>query len=130
MGYLTSEQALTDFAELISYIKSTTSGAADSPVIAFGGSYGGMLSAWMRIKYPHIITGYILLLNATGRWKSIFLFFRAIAASAPILQFTGLTPCDAFNRVVTADYTSSSTECAETIRKSWKALNQVLENGV
>jgi len=109
LGYLTSEQALADFAELITYIKSTVAGAADSPVIAFGGSYGGMLAAWMRIKYPHIITG-------------------AIAASAPIWQFTGLTPCDAFNRVVTADYTTVSLECSETIRKSWSAINRVLAN--
>jgi len=107
LGYLTSEQALADFAELVSYVKSSTPGAQDSPVIAFGGSYGGMLAAWMRIKYPHIITG-------------------SIAASAPILQFTGLTPCDAFNRVVTADFAAASTECANTIRRSWKALDQVL----
>ncbi|KAI9562235.1 hypothetical protein GHT06_013200 [Daphnia sinensis] len=109
LGYLTSEQALADFAELLAYVKSTSSGAAESPVIAFGGSYGGMLAAWMRIKYPHIITG-------------------AIAASAPILQFTGLTPCDAFNRVVTADFSSASAECAESIRKSWKALSKILVN--
>lgn len=109
LGYLSSEQALADYAELISFIKSTIPGAADSPVVAFGGSYGGMLAAWMRLKYPHLITG-------------------AIAASAPILQFTGLTPCDAFNRVVTADFTAADPECSETIRKSWTALNKILLN--
>lgn len=109
LGYLTSEQALADFAELITHVKSTVVGAAESPVIAFGGSYGGMLAAWMRIKYPHIING-------------------AIAASAPIWQFTGLTPCDAFNRVVTSDYAAISAECANTIRKSWPAINKILAN--
>ena len=57
-------------------------------------------------------------------------FNRAIAASAPILQFTGLTPCDAFNRVVTADYATTSSECAQTIRNSWKALDRVLATGL
>ena len=37
-----------------------TKGASQSPVVAFGGSYGGMLAAWMRAKYPQIIVGYDL----------------------------------------------------------------------
>ena len=37
LQYLTSEQALADYADLIEYLK-TDFGAVKSPVIAFGGS--------------------------------------------------------------------------------------------
>ena len=53
--YLTSELALADYAYLIEYIKQNET--TNSPVIAFGGSYGGMLSAWLRIKNPSLING-------------------------------------------------------------------------
>lgn len=58
MGYLNSEQALADFVELITFLK-TKPNMKNSPVIVFGGSYGGMLSAWFRIKYPHIVQGFV-----------------------------------------------------------------------
>lgn len=58
LGYLTAEQALADFAVFLDWYKANTlGGAAGSPVVAFGGSYGGMLAAWMRIKYPNAIAG-------------------------------------------------------------------------
>jgi lysosomal Pro-X carboxypeptidase len=49
--FLSTENALADMSQLIKVVKEKYQ-AQDSPVIAFGGSYGGMLAAWMRIKYP------------------------------------------------------------------------------
>ncbi len=98
LAYLTSEQALADFSALISVVKVTvvplscmhvlcyeysphcilqaTVYNTDVPVVALGGSYGGlltnvkdcsfsncsnvctgMLSAWLRMKYPGAVVG-------------------------------------------------------------------------
>ncbi len=67
LNYLTSEQALADYAYLIKYIKSSRPGSEKSAVIAFGGSYGGMLAAWFRMKYPNIVTGALGLFNQVKR---------------------------------------------------------------
>jgi len=106
VGYLSSSQALADYADLITSIRATVEGAADSPVIVFGGSYGGMLAAWMRTKFPHIVQG-------------------AIAASAPIAQFT--SPCDAFGRIVTSDFSAAAPNntCSDAVRASWGALDSM-----
>ena len=51
-------------------------------------------------------------------------YFRAIAASAPVAQFDA--PCDAFGRIITADYAASPSEnCSDTIRSSWAAIDNI-----
>lgn len=53
LRYLTAEQAQEDYIDLIRELKTNNTAYADSAVIVGGGSYGGMLAAWMRMKYPN-----------------------------------------------------------------------------
>ena len=53
--HLTLSQTMADYISLLTYIDPSH----QRPVIVFGGSYGGMLSVYMRMKYPHIISGAI-----------------------------------------------------------------------
>ncbi|KAJ6367298.1 hypothetical protein OIU77_003618 [Salix suchowensis] len=101
-SYLTAEQALADFAVLITDLKRNLSAQA-CPVVLFGGSYGGMLAAWMRLKYPHVAIG-------------------ALASSAPILQFEDIVPPETFYNLVSNDFKRESTSCFNTIKESWDAL--------
>ena len=49
--YLTVDQTMMDYNLLIKSIRYQY-GAMNKPCIVFGGSYGGMLAAWLRMKYP------------------------------------------------------------------------------
>ena len=81
LKYFTVDQTLEDYVALIRYFKSQDK-YKNSPVVVTGGSYGGMLAAWFRMKYPHIVQ-------------------VAYAASAPIMYFPGTVSPYAFNEVVT-----------------------------
>ncbi|KAK9127867.1 hypothetical protein Syun_016664 [Stephania yunnanensis] len=102
LGYLSSTQALADYATLIIDLKKNLT-AYDSPVVVIGGSYGGMLAAWFRLKYPHVAIG-------------------ALASSAPILNFENITSPYSFNNIISQDFKSESANCYEVIKGSWKQI--------
>ena len=132
LAYLTSEQALADYADLLRHVKerdipeiidarfaneqtaktASSYGRYDAErvaVVAFGGSYGGMLATWFRAKYPHFVDG-------------------AVAGSAPVWSFLGETPKvdpNAFALGVTFDATAwggSKPACEANARAGFKEL--------
>ena len=70
LKFLSVEQTMRDYVNLLTFWKGSNPGFETAPVIVAGGSYGGMLAAWLRLKYPLIFHG-------------------ALASSAPILWFKG-----------------------------------------
>ncbi|XLR17928.1 hypothetical protein S83_045840 [Arachis hypogaea] len=105
MGYLNSAQALADYAAILLHVKKVFN-AHDCPIIVYGGSYGGMLAAWFRLKYPHIAYG-------------------ALASSAPILYFDGVAPKHGYYYIVSKDFREISKSCYYTIQKSWYEIDEI-----
>lgn len=54
---------------------------------------------------------------------------RALASSAPIWQFTGLTDCGGFYKIVTNDFAQADPQCSDNIRKSWKIIDGYGKSG-
>jgi len=107
--YLTVEQALADYVEFLKWYTKEID-CDDCPIIAFGGSYGGMLAAWMRMKFPNVITA-------------------AIASSAPILYFKDVTPLNIFYNISSYNFERSNiTNCKDTIKEAYKRLDQYAFN--
>ena len=107
---MTSEQALGDFVLLLNTIKKQLD-LIDADIIAFGGSYGGMLSSWIRMKFPNLIKG-------------------AVASSAPILLFE--KPSNKFFSIVTETYRryegGNKPGCVTLIREGFRELEQLINS--
>lgn len=50
-------QVIEDYAYAIPQLKSALKLPPNTPVIAFGGSYGGMLTGWLALKHPNLLAG-------------------------------------------------------------------------
>uniref|UniRef100_A0A158PCH5 Peptidase_S9 domain-containing protein n=1 Tax=Angiostrongylus cantonensis TaxID=6313 RepID=A0A158PCH5_ANGCA len=104
LGYLNSEQALADFLFLGTCDNRKISGK----LIAFGGSNGGMLAAWIRIKYPHKVDG-------------------AIASSALVFWFLdSQIPADIYDKIVTRSFMAAGCN-RKAIEKGWVALRNLAQ---
>lgn len=107
LRYLSDEQALLDYVELIEYLKRQYRNI--NVVVGFGGSYGGLLASWGRFHYPHV-------------WDGV------IAASAPVVSFEGnlkYTEEDFFAKGVTYDVSpaaGANAFCESNLRKAFADL--------
>ena len=109
-AYLSTPQVLADYAQLVPYVLATNFGLQpvdpQPQVIAIAGSYGAVLAAWMRLKYPNIIS---------GAWIS----------SGPVLSFHGGgMPLGAFDAVTTA--TMQASGCSlDVVRAGFTAIDSL-----
>lgn len=82
----------------------------DAPVYVMGGSYGGMLAAWARMKYPTHFQG-------------------ALAASAPILWFTNKTDPNAYTKVASQSIMDvSGKQCGELQARGFYDLQNMVNS--
>ena len=103
-AYLNTDQALLDFASITMQLKPSEI----TPVVAFGGSYGGMLSAYFRIKFSHLVDG-------------------AISSSSPVLQYLDEEGMGVLH-TTTQVYYDVMPNCAFNINDAYNILDTFAQN--
>ncbi|KAK3773020.1 hypothetical protein RRG08_061321 [Elysia crispata] len=96
LGLLSVAQAVADYTVFLTDLKAYLK-APNSKIIAFGGSYGGVLAAYIRYKHPSLVYG-------------------ALAASAPVLMQDPKGPHDFFFKHVTKDFRDYNEKCYDKVK--------------
>ena len=102
LSFLSVEQAMADFNSLNLHIRDEWQMPKQTAFVAFGGSYGGNLAMWLRLKNPNLWAG-------------------AIASSATPLKHL-LRETNAFAQIETQVYANVSQKCPKLIRAGWREL--------
>ncbi|CAJ1943369.1 unnamed protein product [Cylindrotheca closterium] len=107
ISFLSVEQAMQDYNQLNLHMRRKWKMPAglSTPFIVFGGSYGGNLALWMRLKNPNLWAG-------------------AVASSVTPLKHL-LRETNGFTRIETEAYGNVSKECPDLVRQGWKELYEL-----
>ena len=112
LEYLSSMQALADLAEFHTYATGKYDISPDARWIGIGGSYPGMLAAFLRATYPEK-------------------FAMSVASSAPVhgvLDMTSFEDIKANAYAMNVEGVHGSPECATAIADGHKAVKEKLQS--
>jgi len=102
---LTIEQAMADYVAIIASAKTQWNIPPTTPLVAYGGSYPGDLTAYMRVAYPDIV-------------------HAGFASSAPLRYHAGEVPGGGFFQVVTDTFSIPSATCPDLVRQAFSLIFQ------
>jgi len=97
MVYLSSRQGLEDLGHFINNMNHVYN--MTGPWITFGGSYPGSLSAWMRLRFPHLVAGSV---SSSGPLFAKLDYFEYLEVVADALDTTGAGCNTAMTEALTA----------------------------
>jgi len=113
MVYLSSRQGLEDAGNFISTMNSKHN---LTTWMTFGGSYPGSLSAWMRLRFPHLVAGSV---SSSGPLFAKLDYFEYLQVVMDALDWTGNTDCNpAWNAALT------KVEEMVTMEDQWAGLTE------
>ena len=87
MRYLSSRQGLEDAGHFISAMNAEHN---LTTWITFGGSYPGSLSAWMRLRFPHLVAGAV---SSSGPLFAKLDYFEYLQVDTVILSYIHYPAC-------------------------------------
>ncbi|KAJ6568688.1 serine carboxypeptidase S28-domain-containing protein [Mycena capillaripes] len=112
MRFLTLDNVMSDTVAVVDWWRTnvTNGSGKDSPVVVFGGSYGGSLTTFLRINHSEI-------------------FFGAVASAGPVRAFLPVTnDPDRFNRYGLY-WLDHAPDAAARVRDGFQQLQEMVDAG-